>query len=416
MPNKKVTRATFDQVMVPNYAPLDFIPVKGLGSKVWDQQGKCYLDLTGGIAVNALGHCHPELISTITEQASKLWHVSNIYTNEPALELATKLIANTFAEKVFFANSGAEANEAALKLARRVAFDNAIDNAIDNGAGEQKTEIIAFYQGFHGRTFFTVTAGGQASYSDGFGPKPADITHLEYNDITTLENAISDKTCAVILEPLQGEGGVLPINVDFAKAVRSLCDKHNALMIFDEVQTGMGRTGELFAYMGLCHEGVTPDVLTSAKSLGAGFPIAAMLTLDKYAKHLVPGTHGTTFGGNPLACAVANKAFDLINTPEMLTGVKEKEALFRSLLSEINAEFSIFEEIRGTGLLLGAVLNKEHENKAKDLLLASADEGLLILVAGANVVRFAPALNITNEEIKEAMQCFKKAVQQLYKK
>jgi len=387
--------------MVPNYAPLNMIPVRGEGSRVWDQDSNEYLDLTGGIAVNALGHAHPELVQTLTEQARKLWHVSNIYTNEPALQLAQKLVDNTFAEKVFFANSGAEANEAALKLARRYAQDN---------YGKDKTEIIAFHQGFHGRTFFTVTAGGQASYSDGFGPKPADITHIEYNSLSALEAAISDKTCAVILEPLQGEGGVLPICNQFAIAVRALCNKHNALMIFDEVQTGMGRTGHLFAYMGL---DITPDIVTSAKALGAGFPIAAMLTTTKLASCLTVGTHGTTFGGNPLACAVASKAFDLINTPEMLNGVKAKEDLFRELLAEINAEFSLFSEVRGAGLLLGAVLNEQYQGRAKEFFLASANQGLLVLVAGANVIRFAPALNISETEIKQAMVKFRLAIQEV---
>ena len=399
MSNTQISRSLYDQIMVPNYAPLNMIPVRGKGSRVWDQDDNEYLDLTGGIAVNALGHAHPELNKALMEQANKVWHVSNIYTNEPTLMLAQKLVDNTFAERVFFANSGAEANEAALKLARRVAFDN---------YSPEKTEIIAFYKGFHGRTFFTVTAGGQAAYSDGFGPKPADITHLEYNNLAELENAISDKTCAVILEPLQGEGGVLPIDKDFALGVRALCDKYNALMIFDEVQTGMGRTGELFAYMGL---GVTPDVLTSAKSLGAGFPIAAMLTLTKFAKSLTVGTHGTTFGGNPLGCAVANKAFDLISDPALLAGVKHKEQLMRQLLADINQEFSVFEEVRGAGLLLGAVLNEQYQGRSKEFLLASAELGLLVLVAGANVVRFAPALNISDDEIKEAMTKFKKAVQ-----
>ncbi|RBW43985.1 aspartate aminotransferase family protein [Psychromonas sp. B3M02] len=399
MSNTHITRPLFDQIMVPNYAPLEMIPVRGEGSRVWDQQDNEFLDLTGGIAVNALGHAHPELVTALTEQAQKLWHVSNIYTNEPALSLAQKLVDNTFAEKVFFANSGAEANEAALKLARRVAFDQ---------AGTDKTEIIAFYQGFHGRTFFTVTAGGQSAYSDGFGPKPADITHLEYNDLAALEKAISDKTCAVILEPLQGEGGVLPISPEFAQGVRALCDKHNALMIFDEVQTGMGRTGELFAYMAL---GITPDIVTSAKALGAGFPIAAMLTKSHLAEHFKVGTHGTTFGGNPLACAVAGKAFDLINTPEMLEGVKRKEQLIRQHLQEINQEFSVFKEVRGAGLLLGAVLNEQYQDQAKTFFLGAAEQGLLILVAGANVLRFAPALNISDELIEQAMLKLKQAIQ-----
>jgi acetylornithine/N-succinyldiaminopimelate aminotransferase len=401
MSKTQITRPLFDQLMVPNYAPLNMIPVRGEGSRVWDQESNEYLDLTGGIAVNALGHAHPELVKALTEQAQKLWHVSNIYTNEPALQLAQKLIDNTFAEKVFFANSGAEANEAALKLARRFAQDN---------YSKDKTEIIAFHQGFHGRTFFTVTAGGQKSYSDGFGPKPADITHLEYNDLAALEATISDKTCAVILEPLQGEGGVIPVCNQFAIAVRALCNKHNALMIFDEVQTGMGRTGHLFAYMGL---DIIPDIITSAKALGAGFPISAMLTTTKLASCLTVGTHGTTFGGNPLACAVAGKAFDLINTPKMLDGVKHKEVLFRELLTEINKQFSVFEEVRGTGLLLGAVLNEQYKDRAKDFFLASVEHGLLILVAGANVIRLAPALNISEVEIRQAMAKFKIAVQQV---
>jgi acetylornithine/N-succinyldiaminopimelate aminotransferase len=403
MPDTQITRPLFDQLMVPNYAPLSMIPVRGEGSRVWDQEGNEYLDLTGGIAVNALGHAHPELTKALTDQAQKLWHVSNIYTNEPALQLAQKLVDNTFAEKVFFANSGAEANEAALKLARRYAQDN---------YSKEKTEIIAFYQGFHGRTFFTVTAGGQKSYSDGFGPKPGDITHLEYNDLAALEATISDKTCAVILEPLQGEGGVLPICKQFAIAVRALCNKHNAVMILDEVQTGMGRTGHLFAYMGL---DIVPDVVTSAKALGAGFPISAMLTTTKLANCLTVGTHGTTFGGNPLACAVAGKAFDLINTPEMLNGVKQKEALFRDLLNDINQQFEVFQEVRGAGLLLGCVLNEQYQGRAKDFLLASAEQGLLVLVAGANVIRFAPALNITDSEIKQAIVKFKSAVAQVVK-
>jgi acetylornithine/N-succinyldiaminopimelate aminotransferase len=398
MSDTQITRSLYDQVMVPNYAPLDMIPVRGEGSRVWDQQDNEYIDLTGGIAVNALGHANPELIEALTEQAKKVWHVSNIYTNEPTLSLAKKLVANTFADKVFFANSGAEANEAALKLARRVAFDE---------FGAEKNEIIAFNQGFHGRTFFTVTAGGQAAYSDGFGPKPAGITHLNYNDFATLEKTISDKTCAVILEPLQGEGGVLPVDPEFVKGVRALCDQYNALMIFDEVQTGMGRTGDLFAYMDL---GVIPDVLTTAKALGGGFPISAMLTKECFAKHLIPGTHGTTFGGNPLACAVAGKAFDMINNKAMLMGVKDKGQRIRSHLQAINEEFSVFKEVRGKGLLLGAVLNEQYQGHAKAFLAESAKQGLFILVAGANVLRFAPALNIPDELIDQAMLKLKQAV------
>ncbi|WP_018982498.1 aspartate aminotransferase family protein [Salinimonas chungwhensis] len=393
-----VTRATFDEVMVPNYNPAAMVPVRGEGSRVWDQNGVEYVDFAGGIAVNVLGHCHPELVKALNEQGSKLWHLSNVFTNEPALRLATKLTDATFADRVYFANSGAEANEAALKLARRWALDK---------FGEEKDQIIAFNKGFHGRTFFTVTVGGQAAYSDGFGPKPGAVEHCEYNNLEAFEKLISDKTCAVMMEPLQGEGGIISPDPEFVKGVRELCDKHNALLIFDEVQSGVGRTGHLYAYMGL---GVTPDILTSAKSLGGGFPVGAMLTTTAIAEHLKPGTHGSTYGGNPLACAVAEKALDIVNTPEVLNGVEAKEALYRELLGKINDKYHVFEEIRGKGMLLGCALNKDYEGRARDFLVESANQHLMVLIAGANVVRFAPSLIIPEEDIREGLARFERAV------
>jgi acetylornithine/N-succinyldiaminopimelate aminotransferase len=394
----QVSRSLFDEVMVPNYAPSAVIPVKGLGSRVWDQTGREFIDFAGGIAVNCLGHCHPALVGALKDQADKLWHLSNVMTNEPALILAQKLVNATFAEKVYFANSGAEANEAALKLARRFA---------KNEFGDHKTQIIAFKQGFHGRTFFTVTVGGQPAYSDGFGPKPADIVHAEYNNLASLEALISDNTCAVMIEPLQGEGGIITPTVEFIQGVAALCKKHNALMIFDEVQSGVGRTGDLYAYMGL---GVVPDILTTAKALGGGFPIGAMLTTTAIAKHLVVGTHGSTYGGNPLACAVGIAAFDTVNTPEVLNGVKQREQLFREGLKAINAKYDVFSEIRGKGLLLGAALNEKYQGKARDFMLASADEGLMILVAGYSVIRMTPSLIIPEADIAEGLKRFEKAV------
>lgn len=394
----QVSRSLFDEVMVPNYAPSAVIPVKGLGSRVWDQTGREFIDFAGGIAVNCLGHCHPALVSALKDQADKLWHLSNVMTNEPALILAQKLVNATFAEKVYFANSGAEANEAALKLARRWA---------KNEVGEHKTQIIAFKQGFHGRTFFTVTVGGQPAYSDGFGPKPADIVHAEYNNLASLEALISDNTCAVMLEPLQGEGGIITPTAEFIQGVAALCKKHNALMIFDEVQSGVGRTGELYAYMGL---GVVPDILTTAKALGGGFPIGAMLTTTAIAKHLVVGTHGSTYGGNPLACAVGIAAFDTVNTPEVLNGVKKREQLFREGLQAINAKYDVFSEIRGQGLLIGAALNDKYQGKARDFMLAAADEGLMMLVAGYSVIRMTPSLVIPEADIAEGLKRFEKAV------
>ncbi|MCT7940713.1 aspartate aminotransferase family protein [Shewanella holmiensis] len=393
-----LNRAQFDEVMVPNYAPAAVIPVKGEGSRVWDQDGNEFIDFAGGIAVNCLGHCHPALVSALKEQGEKLWHLSNVMTNEPALTLATKLVNATFAERVYFANSGAEANEAALKLARRYALDN---------HGAQKDQIIAFDKAFHGRTFFTVTVGGQAAYSDGFGPKPQSITHVPFNDIAALEAVVSDKTCAIMLEPLQGEGGIINGDPEFLKAVRALADKHDALVIFDEVQTGVGRTGELFAYMGT---DIVPDILTSAKALGGGFPIAAMLTTAKIAAHLKIGTHGSTYGGNPLACAIGNAVMDVVNTKEVLDGVKHREQLFRDGLAAINAKYNVFSEVRGKGMLLGAALNEKYEGRSRDFLVASVAEGVMTLMAGANVVRFAPSLVIPEADIAEGLARFERAV------
>ena len=394
----QVTREMFDQVMVPNYNPAKMVPVRGLGSRVWDQAGNEFIDFAGGIAVNALGHCHPELVNALTEQGQKLWHLSNVFTNEPALRLAKKLTDHTFAERVYFANSGAEANEAALKLARRFALEQ---------YGEHKQKIIAFTQGFHGRTFFTVTVGGQPAYSDGFGPKPGAVEHCDYNDLAAFEALISDETCAVMMEPLQGEGGIISPDPAFVKGVRELCDKHNALLIFDEVQSGVGRTGHLYAYMGL---DVVPDILTTAKALGGGFPVGAMLTTTAIAQHLKPGTHGSTYGGNPLACAVAERTFDIVNDPVVLNGVKQKEQLFRDTLETINAKHKVFAEIRGKGLLLGCALNDDFKGESRKFLDASAEQQLMCLVAGANVVRFAPSLIIPDEDIAEGLTRFERAI------
>ena len=396
-----VARADFDQVMVPNYAPAGFIPVRGAGSRVWDQSGRELLDFAGGIAVNVLGHCHPALVAALTEQANSMWHISNVFTNEPALCLAHKLVDATFADRVFFCNSGAEANEAAFKLARRVAFDK---------FGEEKCEIIAATNSFHGRTLFTVSVGGQPKYSDGFGPKIQGITHVPYNDLAALKAAISDKTCAVVLEPIQGEGGVLPAEQAYLEGARALCDAHNALLVFDEVQTGMGRSGELFAYM---HYGVTPDILSSAKSLGGGFPIGAMLTTNELAKHLAVGTHGTTYGGNPLACAVGEAVIDIVNTPEVLAGVKAKSARFKAKLEQIGQQYGVFSEVRGLGLLLGCVLSDAWKGKAKAVLDAAAAEGLLVLQASPDVVRFAPSLVVEDADIDAGLDRFERAAAKL---
>lgn len=396
--SKPISRELFDKVILPVYAPAQFIPVKGKGSRVWDQNGNEYIDFAGGIAVNALGHCHPNLVRALHEQSEKLWHVSNVYTNEPALRLAQKLIDNTFADRVFFANSGAEANEAALKLARHYAIET---------FSPYKTKIISFHHSFHGRTFFTVSVGGQAKYSDGFGPKPADIVHVPFNDLAAVKAIIDDHTCAVILEPVQGEGGLTSGSIEFLTGVRALCDQFNALLIFDEVQCGMGRTGTLFTYQ---QYGVTPDILTSAKALGGGFPISAMLTTEAISAVMHPGVHGTTYGGNPLACAVGCAAFDTINSPEVLAAIDLKRDLFISELEKINQQYHVFSQYKGKGLLLGAELVDKYQGKARDFLNIATDFKVMILNAGTSVLRFTPSLVISDDEIKEGMARFSQAV------
>ncbi|MEO3988934.1 succinylornithine/acetylornithine transaminase [Pseudocitrobacter cyperus] len=395
--SQPITRQDFDQWMMPVYAPAPFIPVRGEGSRLWDQQGKEYIDFAGGIAVNALGHAHPAMIQALTEQAAKFWHTGNGYTNEPALRLAKQLIDATFADRVFFCNSGAEANEAALKLARKYAHDR---------FGSHKSGIVAFRNAFHGRTLFTVSAGGQPAYSRDFAPLPPDIRHAVYNDPDSARSLIDDGTCAVIVEPMQGEGGVVPADPAFLRALRELCDRHEALLIFDEVQTGVGRTGELYAYM---HYGVTPDLLTTAKALGGGFPVGALLAKEACASVMTVGTHGTTYGGNPLASAVAGAVFSIINTPQVLNGVKQRQQWFSERLLSINARYGLFSEIRGLGLLMGCELKEAYAGKAKQISQLAAEEGLMVLIAGANVVRFAPALIIGEDEVTLGLDRFERA-------
>ncbi|MCL9669246.1 aspartate aminotransferase family protein [Rosenbergiella epipactidis] len=396
-----ITRELFNEVILPIYAPAQFVPVKGQGSRVWDQHGKEYIDFAGGIAVTALGHCHPALVEALQKQSEQLWHLSNIYTNEPALRLAQKLTAATFADRVFFANSGAEANEAAFKLARYYATQK---------ISPYKTKIIAFHHAFHGRTFFTVTVGGQPKYSDGFGPKPADIVHVPFNDLEAVKAVIDDHTCAIVVEPIQGEGGVTPATPEFLTGLRQLCDQHQALLVFDEVQTGMGRTGKLFAYE---HSGVTPDILTTAKALGGGFPVSAMLTREAIAQVMTAGNHGTTFGGNPMACAVAEASLDIINDNQLLEGVEQRHQWFIDGLQEINQHYHLFTAIRGQGLLIGAQLTPEYAGRLRDIIQAAAEHGLLVLSAGSDVLRFTPSLIISEQDVQEGMAKLHRAIAQI---
>ncbi len=394
----KITRKTFDEVMFPCYTPMNMVIKKAHGSYVFDNEGNKYVDLTSGIAVNCLGHTPEGVQKVIKKTCKNLIHVSNIFCNEYTLSLAKKLTSLTGYDKVFFVNSGAEANETALKLARRVAFDD---------YGADKNEIISFVNSFHGRTFFSVTVGGQESYSDGFGPKPAAITHIPYNDIATFEKTISDKTCAVILEPIQGEGGIIKADDAFLVKVRELCDKFHAAFIFDEVQTGVARSGTLYAYE---QTPVKPDILTSAKGLASGIPIGAVLTYDNFAKHFVPGTHGSTFGGNALACSVGCYVLDKVSDKKFLENVKATSEYIKAAIRKLDEKHHVFDDVRGEGLLMGLVLNKKYSGKSGALQKECFKHKLLTLTAHGDVLRLAPALNIKKSVVDEAMKLLDKAL------
>ncbi len=391
-------REDFDNYIVPAYAPAKVIPVRGQGSRLWDQEGKDHIDLFAGIAVNSLGHAHPKLIQRLQEQSQMLWHLSNAFTNEPALALAKRLCELTFAERVFFCNSGSEANEGAIKMARRYAHDT---------FSPEKIEIISFRRSFHGRTFMNVAVGGQEQYSQGFGPMPQGITHLPFNDIDALHKQASDKLCCIVVEPIQGEGGIIPATHEFMQAVRDVCKEYNALMVLDEVQSGVGRTGDLFAYMGY---GITPDVITTAKGIGGGFPLAAFATTQNIAKVLKVGTHGTTYGGNPLATSVGLAVLDEVSQPDFLKQVKDSANYTRQGLEKINAKHKIWKEIRNRGLWFGCELSESYQDQAKHFVNAGREHRVLFTVAGTNIMRLAPALNITFEEIDEGLSRMEQAI------
>ena len=400
MTTRPVTRQTFDEVLVPTYAPAAMVPVRASGLDLWDQNGKHYLDFTSGIAVSSLGHCNPTLVAALTAQINNLWHLGNGYTNEPVLRLALALTEATFADRAFFCNSGAEANEGALKLARKYAHTK---------FGAHKSRIVSCLSSFHGRTLFTVSVGGQPKYTEGFEPLPQEINHIPYNDIEAARAAITDDVAAVIVEPIQGEGGVIPGNPEYLKALREFCDKTGALLIFDEVQSGVGRTGALYAYM---DKGVTPDILTTAKALGNGYPIGAMLTTNEIATHFGVGSHGTTYGGNPLAATVALNVIEMINQPAFLARVKVASEKIFANLRKLAADFpQVFGEVRGSGLLIGLPLAPAFKGRAKDITKAAEALGLMLLIAGPDVVRFAPALIVSDEQIAEADRILRAAVE-----
>lgn len=362
--------------------PLSF--VKGQGSLLWDADGKSYLDFVGGIAVCVLGHCRPELVAVLKKQAETLWHISNLYWIEPQVKAAAKLVAASGMDKVFFCNSGAEANEAALKLSRKYFYRQ---------GRAQRNHFITFRQSFHGRTLATVTATGQHKYQEGFEPLPAGFNYAEFNNLDSVAALIDDETAAILVEPVQGEGGIRPASAEFLFGLRQLCDEAGMLLIFDEVQCGMGRTGSLFAFQ---HYGVKPDIVTIAKGLGGGFPVGAMLATDQAAGGFAPGDHASTFGGNPLATAVAEQVVEIIAARPFLNRVSQAGERLRHRLQGI-ADPRIV-DIRGLGLMMGIEMTVE----TADIVTRCMHKGLLLVGAGPRVIRLVPPLTVSDDEIEQA--------------
>lgn len=379
-----------------NRAPLSF--THGSGSWLVEADGRRFLDLGAGIAVNALGHAHPALVSALTEQAQKLWHTANLYEIPNQQALADKLVANTFADTVFFTNSGTEACELAVKMARKYWYEKGHPERVD---------IITFSGSFHGRSAAAIAAAGSDKMTRGFGPLLPGFVHLEWEDHDAVAPAVTDTTAAILIEPVQGEGGIRPLPDQCLKGLRDICDEHGLLLILDEVQCGVGRTGKLFA-----HEwaGIDPDIMMVAKGIGGGFPLGALLATEDAASGMTAGTHGSTYGGNPLGCAVGCAVLDIVADPEFLAGVNRKAGLFRQKLEGLVAEHpSVFEDVRGTGLMLGLKCKVAN----MDVVNAGYDQSLLTVPAADNVVRLLPALTISHEEIAEAVQRLGKAAEQI---
>ncbi len=376
-----------DKYIMSTYKRFPIVVTRGLGVHVWDSDGRSYLDLVGGIAVCALGHSHPRVVESIKEQVEQLTHISNFYHIAPQIILAGLLIENSPLDKVFFCNSGAEANEAAIKLARKYASEHM----------DGRYEIITMENSFHGRTLATVTATGQARLQVGFNPLPAGFGYVPYNDLPALEAAIGDKTCGVLVEPIQGEGGVVVPDAGYLKGIRKICDEKGILMIADEIQTGMGRTGRLFAFE---HEEITPDMVTIAKALGNGFPIGALLAKEKIAAAFVPGSHGSTFGGNPLACAAACASLQAILDEGILENSRETGEYFLARLQDLKQKHSIIGEVRGKGLMIGVVLGAP----GADIVTKCLERGLLINCTNENILRFVPPLILTKHDVDKAIE------------
>ncbi len=391
-------------VFTPNYQPAPLVIDRGEGCYVWDVEGRRYLDMVAGIAVSALGHAHPALVEAIRAQAGKLLHTSNLFLNRPAVELAEKLVQQTFADQIFFCSSGAEANEAAIKLARRYAFSK----------GEKdRHRILSFDRSFHGRTMGALTATAQPKYHEGFAPLVPGFEYLPYGDIEALERAMGPQVAAILLEPIQGEGGVRSAPPGFLAACRRLADQHGALLILDEVQTGFGRTGKLFAHE---HEGVTPDIMAMAKGIGGGLPLGAIATKKEVGAALVVGTHGTTYGGNPVACAAGNVIIDTVSQPAFLSRVESIGQRLMEGLRRLNGKHGAFAEVRGRGLIVGAEIRSGLGFQAKEVVAACRGRGVLIHVAGPEVLRLVPPLILGEAEVDECLSAMDGALAELMPK
>lgn len=384
--------------LMNSYARFDVEFERGIGARVYDTKGKEYLDFVAGVAVNSLGHCHPAIIKALDEQSKKLIHVSNLYWTPTQTELAKKLTQLSDHNTVFFCNSGTEANETAIKMARK--YGKLTGN-------EEKHEIITMENSFHGRSMGALAVTGQPKYQKDFTPLMGGVKNVKFNDVDSLKGSISEKTCAVIIEPIQGEGGIISANREFLMEAKKLCEKHDALLIFDEVQCGIGRTGTLFAYQSF---GIVPDVICLAKGLGGGFPIGAVLANER-ASVFKPGDHGCTFGGNPLGCSVSLAVLKELTENKVLEGVKGKEKIFKEEIEKLIPTYSFIKKIDGKGLILGLHLDIE----AKKIVNKAFDKGLLIIGAGNNVVRIVPPLNITTEEINRGLKILKEVFEEIEK-
>lgn len=391
--------AMSDKYVMKTYGRLPMALVRGQGAKVWDAEGKEYLDFVGGLAVNSLGHCHPAVVGSVVRQVNLLMHVSNLYYIEPQAHLARILVENTCCDKAFFCNSGAEANEAAIKLARKYAKQK---------GGQDKVNIITALKSFHGRTLAAITATGQPKYQQGFEPLPGGFEYVPFNDPAALTKAVSPATCAVMLELVQGEGGVNVADQAYLEQARELCDRFGALLIYDEIQCGLGRTGKFMAYQ---HYGVEPDIITLAKALGGGFPIGAMLARDEAAAAFNPGDHASTFGGNPLACAAGQAAMEVM----LLDGVVENAArigdYFKSRLLDMASRYPFATEVRGLGLILGLDLAIE----GKDIVDNCRERGLLINCIDNHILRFLPPLIIGEAEVDHALGILEQGLNEVKK-